>query len=57
VRHKTRNLAIANRSRVSSAHKVTVVNFQQNTYFQPHLKRIAALPCEILNIINNKTLK
>jgi len=52
-----RNLAIANRSRVSCANKVTTVNFQQDPYFPPHINHVAALPCEILNIKKNKTLK
>ena len=48
----TRNLAIANRSRVSCAHKVTAVNFQQDSYFPLPLKRVAALglPCVIFSV-------
>ena len=41
--------------RISAAHNM--VNFRQDPYFLLHLKRVAALPCEILNIKNNKTLK
>ena len=51
------NLAIANRSRISCAHKVTTLNFKQDPYLPLHLKCVAALPCKILNIKNNKTLK
>ena len=47
---KTRNLAIANRSRVGCAHKLTTVNFQPDPRFPLHRKRVAALSSEMLNI-------